>query len=111
MAGVQADAEALLAAGGLEQRRQLLEGAPERAARAGRVLEQQRARLGLRQRLLDDLPGALDRLVRRPPFFNAEPGCRTTPTAFSWAPALSATVSAASDLSRISGSSDAQLSR
>ena len=54
VAGVQADAEALLAAGELDQRGELLERAPERPARAGGVLEQQRARLGLRERLLDD---------------------------------------------------------
>ena len=41
----------------------------------------------------------------------ADPGCRTTPTAPSAAPACSAWVSAASDLSRISASSEAQLSR
>ena len=51
VAGVQAQPEALVAAGGLEQRGQLLERAPERAARAGRVLQVQRAALALGQRL------------------------------------------------------------
>ena len=46
-----------------------------------------------------------------PPSFSALPGCRTTPTAPSCAPALRATFSASSDLERISGSSEAQLSR
>ena len=53
VAGVQADAEALVAARGLDQRRQLLERAPERPAGAGGVLEVQRAGLGLGQRLGD----------------------------------------------------------
>jgi hypothetical protein len=46
-----------------------------------------------------------------PPLLSAEPGCRTTPTALRAAPASSALISAASDLSRISLSSEAQLSR
>ena len=63
MAGVQAGAEALAAAAELDQRRELLERAPERPAGAGRVLEQQRARLGLRERFLDHRAGALERLL------------------------------------------------
>ena len=59
--GVQAQAEAVVAAGGLDQRGELGEGAPERAARAGRVLEVQRASVGLRERLGDDLAGTRDR--------------------------------------------------
>ena len=55
VAGVQADAEPLLAARQLEQRRELLERAAQRPARARGVLQQQRARLGLRERLLDHL--------------------------------------------------------
>ena len=43
MAGVQAQAEPRLAAAGVEQRRELVERAAERAAGAGRVLEVQRA--------------------------------------------------------------------
>ena len=43
VAGVQADAEPLVPAGDLDQPRQLLERAPERPARAGGVLEVQRA--------------------------------------------------------------------
>ena len=65
VAGVQADAEPLVAAGDLDQPRQLLERAPERAARAGGVLEVQRAVLGLRERLGDHRAGALDRRVDR----------------------------------------------
>ena len=42
VARVEADPEPLAAAGGVEQRRELLERAPERAAGAGRVLEVQR---------------------------------------------------------------------
>ena len=45
------------------------------------------------------------------PSLSAEPGCSTTPAAPSSAPALSATFSDASDFTRISGSSEAQLSR
>ena len=41
--------------------RELLEGAPERPARPGGVLEVQRAALALCERLADHLPGALDR--------------------------------------------------
>ena len=58
VAGVEADAEALVAAGQLDQRRELLERAAERAAGAGGVLEVQRARLGLRERLGDRLAAA-----------------------------------------------------
>ena len=47
MAGVQAHPEPLAAAGRLEQRGQLVERAPERAAGAGGVLEVQLAALGL----------------------------------------------------------------
>ena len=51
MAGVQAHAEALVAAGRVEQRGELLERAPERPAGARGVLEVQRAGLALGQRL------------------------------------------------------------
>ena len=51
VAGVQAHAEPLLAAGGLDQRCQLLEAAPERPARAGGVLQVQRAALAVGERL------------------------------------------------------------
>ena len=54
MAAVEADAEALAAAGRVEQRGELAEGAPERPARARRVLQVQRAALRLGQRLADD---------------------------------------------------------
>src|ERR1700733_6371843 len=42
MAGVEADAKAIAAAGGVDQLRELLERAPERAAGSRRVLEQER---------------------------------------------------------------------
>ena len=63
VAGVQADAEPLVAAGGVDQPRQLLERAAERAARAGGVLEVQRAVVGLGQRLGDRLRRAVERRV------------------------------------------------
>src|ERR1700733_7095986 len=59
VAGVQADAEALAAAGRLQQLGEFLERASERAAGPRRVFEEQRATLGLGQRLLDHLAGAL----------------------------------------------------
>src|SRR3954453_10798367 len=69
--GVQAHAEALAAPAGAQELGELLERAPQRAAGAGGVLEVQLARPRLRQGLLDDLAGALDRrpdlaLQRRP---------------------------------------------
>ena len=67
VAGVQADAEPLVAAGGLDQPRELLERAPERAAGAGGVLEVQRAVVGLGERLGDHLRRALDRRPDRAP--------------------------------------------
>src|SRR3954447_165101 len=60
-AGVQADPEALVASGGVDERRELVEGAPERAARAGGVLEMEGAAVALGQRLADDLPRARNR--------------------------------------------------
>ena len=65
VARVEADAEPFAAAGGLQQGGELAEGPPERATRAGGVLEVQRAAVGLGERLLDHLAGALDRR-RRP---------------------------------------------
>ena len=108
VAGVEAHAEPRAAACRLDQRRQLLEGAAERAAGAGRVLEVQRATVGLRQRLRDHLTGARDRLADVAVL--AEPGCSTTPVAPIASPTRSECVSEASDFSRISGSSEAQLS-
>ena len=61
MAGVQAEPEPGVAAGGVDQRRELLDRAPERAAGAGRVLEMQRAALALGERLADQRAGARDR--------------------------------------------------
>ena len=94
MAGVQADADALLPADPVDQRRELLERAPERPARAGRVLEQQRARPS--DSLSASLITAAARLSASSTVasLSAEPGCRTTPTAPSCAPAFSATFSA-----------------
>ena len=66
VAGVQAHAEALLAAGGLDQLGELLEAAPERPAGAGRVLQVQRTVLALGQRLADRARRPLDRACRRP---------------------------------------------
>ena len=51
VAGVQAQAEPLVAAGRVDQRGQLGERAPERPARARGVLQVQRAALGLGERL------------------------------------------------------------
>ena len=62
MAGVQAHPETFAAAGGGYQLGQFLERAAESAAGTRRVLEVQRASVSLRQRLLDDLARALDRL-------------------------------------------------
>ena len=61
MAGVEADPDPVVAAGGLDQPGELAEAAAQRAARAGGVLEVDGAGLGLVERLPDDLPGALDR--------------------------------------------------
>ena len=63
VAGVEADAEPLVPAGDLDQPRQLLERAPERPARAGGVLEVQRAIVALVQRRGDHPAGPFDRLV------------------------------------------------
>ena len=63
MAGVQAHSQALAPAGRLQQRGELVERAPERAASARRVLEVQLTALALLQRLPDRLPGAGDRLA------------------------------------------------
>src|SRR5579862_3946279 len=59
--GVQAETYALIAAGGVEELRELLEGPAQRAARARGVLEMQLAAPGFGQRLLDHLSRALDR--------------------------------------------------
>src|SRR3954471_2423594 len=61
VAGVQADAEAPVAAGRADQRGELGERAPERATGARGVLEVQRAAVALGQGLLDDGARALDR--------------------------------------------------
>ncbi len=63
MAGVQAYSEPLLPAGLVDQRGELLEGAPERAAGAGGVLEVQLTALALGECLCDRRGGARDRLA------------------------------------------------
>ena len=112
MAGVQADAEPLVAAGELDQPRELLEGAPERAARARGVLEVQRAVLGLRERLRDHRAGAVERRVDRAAVLERRAGVQDDRVAPRAARPRAARPSAsASDFSRISASSEAQLSR
>ena len=80
VAGVQAHAEALAAAGRLDQRGELLEGAAERAAGAGGVLQVQlgspRCRRAPRR---SSCRRARSPRRRRPVL--AEPGCSTTPAA------------------------------
>ena len=61
VARVEAHPQPLLAAGGVEQPRELLEGAPERAAGPRRVLEVQLAPLALCERLADRCSRARDR--------------------------------------------------
>src|SRR4051812_1516131 len=61
VARVEADAEALVAARGVDERRELVERAAERSAGARGVLEVQRAAVALRQRLADDLARPRDR--------------------------------------------------
>src|SRR6476659_360768 len=63
VARIQADPEAIAAAGGIDQSRKLLERTSKRAAGAGGVLEMQVAALGLVECLLDDLARSLDRLA------------------------------------------------
>src|SRR3954470_17099015 len=64
--GVEADAEALVAARRVDERGELVERAAERAAGARGVLEVQRAAVALRQRLADDLAGPRDRRLHAP---------------------------------------------
>ena len=113
MAGVQADAEPLAAAGELDQPRQLLERAPERPAGAGGVLEVQRAVLGLRERLARSPRRARSSAApTSPPSFSAEPGCSTTAVrAQRRARPQRGRQRRAATSSRISASSEAQLSR
>ena len=63
VAGVQADPEPPPAARGVEQAGELVDGASERAAGAGGVLEMQIAALAVRERLRDRGPGAGDRPI------------------------------------------------
>src|SRR4051794_31614854 len=60
VARVQAQAEALAAAGRLHEVCELVERAPQRAAAAGGVLQVQWAAIGLGERLADDGARALD---------------------------------------------------
>ncbi len=80
---------ALAAARGLDQRGELLERAPERAAGAGRVLQvQDRARRRTpRSASPITAPARSIAFCTEPPSLSAEPGCRTTPAAPSAAPA------------------------
>ena len=80
VAGVQAHAEALLAAGGLDQAGELLEAAPERPAGAGGVLQVAAGSPRSRPAPRGSCPPA--RLIALPtsPVL-AEPGCSTTPAA------------------------------
>jgi len=57
----RAEAEAVVPATGVQQGRELLERAPEGAARAGRVLQVQRAALGVGERRRENLAGTRDR--------------------------------------------------
>jgi hypothetical protein len=63
--GVQAHADALVAAREVDQLAELLEGAADRVAGAGRVLEQQPAFVGLGERVLHHLAHAGESLVAR----------------------------------------------
>src|SRR3954453_19376168 len=65
VAGVEAEAEAVVATAQRDQRRELLEGPPERVAGAGGVLEQQRAGLGLGQGMAHHLTHARQGLLVR----------------------------------------------
>ena len=109
VARVEADADALVAARGVDELGELGERAAERAARARRVLEVDRAALGLLQRLREHLPGALDRGPDLAGLRAA--GVQDDGLGLSASPACSAAVRAVSDLSRISLSSEAQLRR
>src|SRR5215471_6328350 len=62
MAGVEAETDAIIAPGGVEQRSELFERPAQRAARAGSVLEVKRAAIRMRERLADHLARAFDRL-------------------------------------------------
>ena len=101
--------EPRVAAAGLDQRGQLLERAPERAARAGRVLQVQRARLALGERLAEDLAGARDRLARVASQRRA--GVQHDAGGADRVADPQRVVSDVSDFARISGSSLPQLSR
>ena len=109
MAAVEADADPLAGAGGVDQPRQLVEVAAERALGAGGVLEQDRAALGLGERLArSPSPRAGDG-----PFGSSlfEPAWRTTPSAPIASPSRSAWISEASDFSLISWSTEVVLIR
>jgi len=63
VAGVQTHAEALAGVGGVEQLSELVEGAPERPAGSGGVLQVKLAALAVGERLCDRLTCARDRLA------------------------------------------------
>ena len=110
VAGVEAEPEPPLAAAGLDQRGQLLERAPERAAGAGRVLEVQRA-APRSPRAPRGRPRRRARSPRRRRPSSPSRGAARRRSRRSPAPTRSEWVSEASDFARISGSSLAQLSR
>ena len=76
MAGVQADTEPLRAARRLDQLRELREGAPQRAARPGRVLEVELGAVAVGERLGDRLAGSRDRRRRRGPAWRSPRAAR-----------------------------------
>jgi hypothetical protein len=109
VAGVEAQAEALVAARGVDERVQLGRRAPS-VPPAPAVFSRcsgQRSDSASASAMTSPA-----RVIASPtsPVF-ADPGCSTTATASSSAPARSELMSDVSVFSRISGSSDAQLSR
>ena len=110
VARVQAHAEAPLAAGGLDQRGELLEAAPERPAGAGGVLQVQGTVLALGQRLADRAGRPLDRARPRP---RSWPSRGAAPRRRRRSPCRSAArwSATAAICARMSRSSLAQLSR
>ena len=110
VARVEAHAEALVAAGQVDQLAQLLEGAADRVAGAGGVLEQQAAPLRLGERVpRPSRPRARSASSCGSP--TVEPGWSTTPSALISSPIRSAWISESADFFRISRSFVAGLIR
>ena len=99
----------LVAAAELDQRGELVEVAAQRAAGAGRVLEQQRAALGLGERLAKASPRAAAVLVAARPC--ARPGGRRRRAAPMRVAELERVGQRGHRLPRISSSRDAELIR